>query len=161
MLISEEEVERDLHIDSSSIFALEKELLEHPKREGKYARLAALSIKTLEQKELELEIVIAEIMDALEHLAKDKGQNIPQSARGDIRKNVVPLIPDYRTKKLEVIDASLTKNLLTSFYKAMQSRNYKLSDLLEIKKRELYGSNVVRDNFDDPMEEYRNASKGD
>ena len=157
--ITDEEVESDLSIDNSSIFTLEKELLEHPKKEAKYSRLSAMAIKEVEQKELELEILVAELMESLETLAKSKGQPIAQSARGDIKKQVLPLLPQYKDKRRELITANSIRNVIGGAYKAMQSRNYKLSDILEIKKRELFGPVTVRqDSFDDPMSDYRRGA---
>jgi hypothetical protein len=156
MFITEEEVDKDLNIDNSSIFTLEKDLLEHPRREAKYSTLAAQAIKNVELKELELEILVASLMETLDSLAKAKGQTVPQSARGDIKKQIMPLLPEYVAKRRELIDANEISNILKGQAKAMVSRNFKLTDLLEIKKRELYGNNVVReDRFYDPMEERR------
>ena len=148
--MTEEELDADISIDNSSPFKLEQEVLDHSRKEAKYYRAWAIANKELENKMLELDVLIAELVDEIRIKAMEIGKPIPPSALSEIRRSIVPKSKRYKAKKEEVIEANEKANILSGLAKAWVGRGYRFSDLIELSKP------VLRDG---PMV-YQSGQKG-
>jgi len=132
MDISEEFTEKELSIDNSSVFTLERELLAHSKKEAKYHRWWAAAIKDVDRLTLDLEIVSAEIVQENLMKAEKEGKPLSASAEDNLKKSVLPLDKRYKMIKRRLMGAKETANILAGLVKAWEGRGYRLKELVTL-----------------------------
>jgi len=153
-LLDDDNIMEELEIRYESIFALEKELRDFPKKVAKYHRWAAEATKNMDSLALELEVVTAEVIATICKQAEENGKPIPPSARGEIRRGQVPLFPKYRSVKMRYIEATKTANILNGLVSAWAARGFRLKELAHLSDRLLFNEPRVY------KTEHRNAGKG-
>lgn len=140
---TEEMVDYDLNIDSSSVYAWEETLKESPKRQAKYHRAYAKAVKEMETLSLALEVLVSEIMKELEEKAESEGKPIPATAKSEVRRIKVPLDPRYRKVKRKLIKANETMNLLKGTCFAFNDKSRRITELGRIVEKYLVEDPVV------------------
>jgi len=132
MELNIEEFDKELKIDNASMFALEGELLSHPKKIAKYYRWYAQAIKEVDRLTLAVETNVAEITSELvKQEEKDRGKSIPAYAMSSIQKRV-PADKRYQKVKKRLSEAKEDSNILKGFVKAFESRGYRLKELIQL-----------------------------
>lgn len=164
--MNEDELENDIEIsiNISSPYALEQEIMSHPKKEAKYHIALSIINERLETALLEFEILVSELVKEVKDNAVRKGKPIPPSALSEIRRSVIPRSKRYKAKKEQIIGLQKKANMINGLVKAWMSRSYKLSDLAELMKRQLqdnhviYGSTKLED-AEKKLDEYEKSCK--
>ena len=134
----EKAIDSELEIHYESIFALEKELREYPKRGRKYHRAYAKAIRDVNDITLEAKIIIAEVTEELINKAEKDGKGIPHSARGELKNTKVPLDMRYKLIFRKLNKATERKDFLKGLVEAWSSKGYRLGELAELSKRLLF-----------------------
>ena len=137
-MIDDNLVLEELEIHPESFTTLEKDLMNHAKTTYKYHRAAAEAQKNIDTLTFELELLSSQILQEILTTKK-----VPPSAISEIRRSEVPLDERYIEKKMEVIAANETLNILRGAVDAMNARSYRLGDIAELKKRLLKPDYVV------------------
>ncbi len=156
---TEEETDLDISINNSSIASLEQELLNQPRREAQYTRLAAQASKQVAKLNLDLEICIATVIKTVCEEAEARKKPIPATAVSELRRTKVPLDPEYQAIKRALIDANENANLLNGLVTAWQSRGFRLQELLKLAERGQWTPIVYRDRFTTANERIEQAGQ--
>lgn len=127
MELDEREIERDFDIDTSSAFALENELKNYSKTMNKYLRLAKQANEEFNSADLELEMIIAKIIEKIRVAEK-----IPPSAVDKLKKTRVPLDSRYQLKKGEYNQKLVNREYVNGLVKAFEARGYRLGELVDL-----------------------------
>ncbi len=122
----------DLKINYSSIYTLEKELINFPSKLAKYHKLLAEAIKEVDQINLKLEVITAQIIEELQEEATGRGKPYPPSAIQELRRSKVPFNSRYKKIKLKLIEATENKNILQGVVKALEAKGYRLQELVSL-----------------------------
>lgn len=144
--LSEDNIRNELRIDSTSVFSIEKELAEHSGKEGAYVKYASIANKQVDQLELQLEVIIATIVDELCKNAEEKKKPIPPSAIGELRKSKVPLDKRYQKIKTKLADAHETAYLLNGLVRSWNGRGFRLDRISKMNERDVYNQNTYFNN---------------
>lgn len=123
---------KDLEIDDSSPFALNEELKHHSQKAAHWQREYAHAVKKVGDLNLKLEVLVATIIQELCEEAEGSGRPIPQTARGELRKNKVPLDNRYQDARRELNEAIETRDLLKALAQAFGSRSGRLRDMSQL-----------------------------
>jgi hypothetical protein len=125
--INAEEVDKELFIDNSSVFALSEELKNHSRKESKYIRLAAMANKEVSKLSLELKVTESELVD--EYMKQQTSQSA--SLRQEIRKSIVR---DERYKKvaIQLYQAQANADLLNGLVQSWVGRGYQLREIAKL-----------------------------
>ena len=123
---------KDLSIDDSSPFALSEELKHHSQKAAEYRRLYAHATKKVADLKLELDVLVATLVQRIYYEAQEKGKPLPETARGEIRKTRIPLDARYQDKRTELNEAKETSDLLRALSDAFNSRSGRLRDLSQV-----------------------------
>lgn len=140
---TEEMVDYDLNIDSSSVYAWEETLKESSKREARYHRAYAKANREVDELSLALEIITSEIMRELEEEAEAEGKPIPPTAKAEVRRVKVPLDPRYRKIKRKLIKATETMNMLRGTCFSFGNKSRRITELGRIVEKYLVEDPVV------------------
>ena len=125
-------IEQDLEIDNSSIYTLEKGLVDYSSKLADCHKMYAEAIKKVDDLTLRVEIIIAEVVQELEGVADRKGKPFPPSSIQEVRRTKVPLNKKYRRIKKELAEAVEQKNILGGLVKAFESKGYRLQELVNL-----------------------------
>jgi hypothetical protein len=139
---SPDEIDAELVIDNSSLAALEQELINQPRKEAVYQRLAAIANKNVSKLQLDLEIVITEIIKEICIEAEARKKPIASSAITELRKTHIPGDKRYQKLKSALIDAYEELNLINGLVSAWISRGYRLQELVKLAERAFFNPTV-------------------
>jgi len=130
--INLDEFEEELKINNASLFSLERELLSHPKKTAKYFRWLAESVREVDRLTLNLEIVVAEILDEFDKEAERNKKPLSAYALDSLRKSKVPLDKRYQKVKKRLAEAKETAAILEGFVEAWRGRGFRLRELVQL-----------------------------
>lgn len=140
----------DLTIHFESIFALENELKEHSNLQNEAHKAFAVANREVNQLTLEVEVKTAEIVD---RICRD--ENIPPSARAEVRRSRVALDKEWQALRWKLNEAIENKDIMEGLSKSWEGRGFRLSELAELAKRLLWDEPRVYDNKKRESEEER------
>ena len=142
--LKEENIDKELKIDDSSVYALSEELKNHSRKEAKYSRACAKANKEVSKLSLQLKIVEAELVE--EEMKKQSSQSA--SLRQEIRKSIVR-DDRYRKVFLELTEAQETADILNGLMTSWVGRGYQLREIVKLADRAMGDS--LRVYKTDPM----------
>ena len=125
--LSSEEIDKELQVDNSSIFALVEELKNHSRKESKYSRFAANANKIVSELSLQLKIIEAELVE--EEMKKQSSSSA--SLRQEIRKSIVKE-PKYREAYLALSEAQETSDIMRGLVNSWVGRGYQLREIAKL-----------------------------
>lgn len=131
-LSKHEDFENVLEINNSSLYELEKELKKFPKQEGEVQRLYASIVGATNVLLTKLEFITSQMVERITERYEAKGQKVSFSAKDIIRKNEVPLEPEYQKVKKQLDEANTQKTYLLGVCKAMASKSHRLTELIDL-----------------------------
>ena len=141
-MITEEEIKSkfelklsDLKIDTSSIFALEKEIKRYSELVDNYSRAYAYVLKLEAQAKLGLDITQAEIIT--EYTENDK--NLTASKVQEIRKSLIFKHERYKNAANKLIELTELVNIYKGLYFAIVYKNERIKELFQMEMRKLIG----------------------
>jgi len=123
--------EKDLDIDNSSMYALEKDIITYSRKLNEFGKMLAQATRELGEAELELEVVSSELVTRVR-----KEQKIPPSVIQEVRRSMITSYEEYKVAKLNVIEKAEQMNIARSAYYSMTYKNDRIKEAfrLELKK---------------------------
>lgn len=131
-------IDDELTIHNESLFALEKEVMDHPRKSAKYHRFAALAVREVDIATLQLEVYVAELVKDILSEAAAEGKPIPPSAQSEIRRVRVPLDHKYKKLRRKVIDVTARANLFKGLVYSWSARSKRMEELVRLSERTLW-----------------------
>jgi hypothetical protein len=150
--LSEKSIDEEIKIDNSSVFAVEKESVDHARKEAKYVRYAAMANKEVALLQLQLEIIIATVVDELKQKAIEAKKPIPPSAVGELRKSDVPLDKRYQKIKKKLAETEEVANILNGLVKSWFGRGYRLNLIARMNQNDSSYFQNDPNNLEDKLE---------
>jgi Tfp pilus assembly protein PilO len=150
--LSEKSIDEEIKIDNSSVFAVEKESVDHARKEAKYVRYAAMANKEVALLQLQLEIIIATVVDELKQKAIEAKKSIPPSAVGELRKSDVPLDKRYQKIKKKLAETEEIANILNGLVKSWFGRGYRLNLIARMNQNDSSYFQNDPNNLEDKLE---------
>jgi hypothetical protein len=150
--LSEKSIDEEIKIDNSSVFAVEKESVDHARKEAKYVRYAAMANKEVALLQLQLEIIIATVVDELKQKAIEAKKPIPPSAVGELRKSDVPLDKRYQKIKKKLAETEEIANILNGLVKSWFGRGYRLNLIARMNQNDSSYFQNDPNNLEDKLE---------
>lgn len=135
-----EMIEELLTVNTSSAYHFEQEQAEQSKREWEYQRSYAQSFRQLQEAEMQLDIVTAEIVEELFTNAAASGTPLPPSSRSEIRRSKVPLDPRWQNAKSNWIASNEQANIMSGAINALRSKGYRLNSIQKMVERQLFNT---------------------
>jgi hypothetical protein len=135
-MIDKELSDKELTIHTESLFALSEDLRDHAQLESKYYTWYAEALKKVDGLVLDVEIVTAEVLNDIFKRHEDAGKPVPASGKAEVRKTELANDPRYILTKRKLNTAMEDKNVLFGLVKAWGSRSHRLTELVEIMKRQ-------------------------
>ncbi len=125
--MKEKKLAQILDIKAKSPYELNQELKEYSRQGFEFSRMYAEINRKVNDKNLELEILVAEIVDRIR-----KQEKTPPSAVGELRKTRVPLDKEYQEKKKELNELLEQRDVLNGLVKFWEMRGYRLKEMVEL-----------------------------
>jgi hypothetical protein len=129
-----------LSVNTSSAYHFEKEQSEQAQREWSYQRAYSQAFRKVQEAEMHLDIVTAEIVEELFTNAADMGSPLPPSSRSEIRRSKVPVDERWQTAKREWISANEHANIMSGAIHALRSKGFRLNSIQKMVENQLFNS---------------------
>lgn len=133
-------IEELLTVNTSSAWHFEQEQADQAKREWDYQRTYAQAFRQLQEAEMRVDVITAQIVDELLREAAALGSPIPPSARSELRRSKVPLDPRWQEAKQKWIEANERSNIMSGAINALRSKGYRLNSIQKMVERQLYNT---------------------
>lgn len=137
-MIDQELSDKELRIHTSSLFALSEDLRDHAHLEAKYYTWYAEAQKKVDDLDLEVEITTAEVLNDIFRRHVEEGKPVPASGKAEVRKTELADDTRYKIIKRKLNEAIEEKNILFGLVKSWGSRSHRLTELVEIMKRQAW-----------------------
>jgi len=129
--------EKDLEIDNTTIFSLEREIKNYPKLVDNFGRAYAQAIAQESRAKLRFEITQARLIkEETKKTGKDSAYNIRE-----LRKSILPMEKDYQDAMNEWIDSTELVNIYKGLYFSIVYKNTRIQELFQIEMRRIIGDN--------------------
>jgi len=121
--------DRELEIHTESPQAFLNDLKDHARLQAKYYRWASQAQKNVDDLNLKMETIAAQIISELLEEAERGGKSIPPSAKGELRRVDIFRDARYQLAKTRLNSAIGEMNYLQGLVKAIEARGYRLQEV--------------------------------
>ena len=129
--------DRELEIHTENAAALLNDLKDHARLQAKYYRWATKAQKDVDDLNLKLEIITADIIQELIERAEREGKPIPPSAKGELRRVDFCKDSRYQLAKSRLNSAMQELLYLQGLTRAFEGRGYRLKEVIILVSRSL------------------------
>jgi len=137
-ICNHEKMEDPLKISHKSLFELETELKEFPKKSGELQRAYSIVTKEVNRLTTSLKIITAQMLERVVKRYEDKGQKVSINAKDTLRKTEIYLEPEWQEVQKQLDEASSQQSYLYGLCMSMNAKSHRLTELVNMATKYRY-----------------------